>query len=62
EPKNQGAWTFVNPEIEDTLAVVKSKIGRARFVGRPAAAAPATGYMKRHAEEQAKLVGEALTL
>lgn len=62
EPKNQGAWTFVNPEIEDTLAVVKSKINRARFVGRPAAAAPATGYMKRHAEEQAKLVGEALTL
>ncbi len=62
EPKNQGAWTFVNSEIEDTLAMVKTKSTRAKYIGRTAAAAPATGYAKRHAEEQAKLVGEALTL
>ncbi|MFA7276579.1 MAG: 2-oxoglutarate dehydrogenase E1 component [Pseudobdellovibrionaceae bacterium] len=62
EPKNQGAWSFVNPEIEEVLALAKFKNTRARYVGRMAAAAPATGYMKRHAEEQAKLVDEALTV
>ena len=62
EPKNQGAWSFVNSEIEDMLIAAKHKVTRAKFVGRPAASAPATGYLKRHTEEQAKLVNEALTI
>jgi 2-oxoglutarate dehydrogenase complex dehydrogenase (E1) component-like enzyme len=31
-----------------------------RYVGRPRRAAPATGHMDRHLEEQAALVAEAL--
>lgn len=62
EPKNQGAWTFVDPLIEEVLAQVKTKSGRAKYVGRVAAAAPATGIASRHAAEQAKLVDEALTV
>lgn len=62
EPKNQGAWHFVNENIEDTLTEMKHKAGRATYVGRPAAAAPATGSNKRHHEEQAELVDKALTV
>ena len=61
EPKNQGGWSFVEPLLEETLAKAKFKGGkRFKYAGRPAAAAPATGYAKRHAVEQAKLVDEAL--
>ena len=61
EPKNQGAWTFVEPLIEEVLMSVKCKIGRARYAGRAAAASPATGLMKRHQSEQAALVADALS-
>jgi 2-oxoglutarate dehydrogenase E1 component len=63
EPKNQGAWFFVEPLLEETLVKAKFKGGkRFRYTGRPAAAAPATGYLKRHQEEQAKLLDESLKL
>jgi 2-oxoglutarate dehydrogenase E1 component len=44
-----------------SLARVKHECKRARYVGRPEAAAPATGLMSRHQAEQEKLVSEALT-
>ena len=62
EPKNMGAWFFVEPEIEEVLKQLQHKTARARYVGRLAAASPATGYAKQHATEQAKLVDEALSL
>ncbi len=62
EPKNMGAWTFVEPEIETVLTKLKHKVKRAKYVGRIAAASPATGILKRHLAEQAKLIDEALTL
>jgi len=62
EPENQGAWQFVDRRIENVLTKLKHKAARPKFVGRPAAAAPATGLMSRHLKEQAKLVDEALTL
>jgi 2-oxoglutarate dehydrogenase E1 component len=62
EPKNMGAWFFVAPEIESVM----EKLGHARrrliYAGRPAAAAPATGLLRRHNREQAALVDAALTL
>jgi 2-oxoglutarate dehydrogenase E1 component len=60
EPKNMGAWFFVMPEIEAAMAEVGCRQVRLRYVGRPAAAAPATGLLKRHLKEQAQLVDEAL--
>lgn len=63
EPKNQGYWSFIDPYIEETLIKMKHKPNtRARYVGRIAAAAPATGLMKRHTEQQAKLLDEALSV
>lgn len=62
EPKNQGGWSFVNPLLEETLSDAGLNGKRFRYVGRVAAAAPACGSAKRHAEEQAKLISEALTL
>ncbi len=60
EPKNQGAWFFVEPLIESVLGGLKHRAGRAVYAGRLAAAAPATGSLKRHTEEQALLVSQAL--
>jgi len=62
EPKNQGAWFFVEPRIEALLAKVEHKAGRAKYAGRGNAAAPATGLMSRHQTEQARLVDEALSV
>lgn len=62
EPKNQGAWFFVDPLIEETLASIRHKAGRAKYVGRAAAAAPATGLHGRHVAEQNKLIDGALSV
>jgi 2-oxoglutarate dehydrogenase E1 component len=62
EPRNNGAWFFVDPLIEEVLAEVGSKVTRARYAGRAAAASPATGLAKRHAMEQGALVADALGL
>ncbi|RNF35468.1 2-oxoglutarate dehydrogenase E1 component [Paracoccus methylarcula] len=62
EPKNQGGWTFVEPYIEWVLERLGAKHARARYVGRNAAASPATGLASRHKSEQEALVNEALTI
>ncbi len=62
EPKNNGAWFFVEPEIEATLSAAKCNVTRARYAGRTASASPATGLAKRHASEQGALVADALGL
>jgi 2-oxoglutarate dehydrogenase E1 component len=62
EPRNMGAWTFVEHRIEDALTAVRVAAKRPRYVGRPEAASPATGLYKRHNLEQMKLVDEALTV
>lgn len=61
EPKNMGAWQFIEPWIEEVLQVSKHKTKRPQYVGRPAAASPACGYAKVHEKEQKKLVDEALS-
>ncbi len=60
EPKNNGAWFFVEPFIEECLDKAKTKPSRPRYAGRKAAASPATGLAKRHQAEQAALVADAL--
>ncbi len=62
EPRNMGSWHFVHERIEDVLSEIKHKAGRPQYTGRPEAAPPATGLLKRHNEQQAKLVDEALSL
>jgi 2-oxoglutarate dehydrogenase E1 component len=62
EPQNMGAWNFVDRRIEQVLVDLGGKTRRARYIGRPEAAATATGLLKRHNAEQAKLVDEALSI
>ena len=62
EPENQGAWFFADRRLEAVLKDVGHKAGRPSYVGRPATASPATGLLKRHNQEQAKLLDEALTV
>ena len=60
EPKNNGAWSFVEPILERCL--VEAGLGslRPRYAGRSASASPATGLAKRHVAEQAALIANAL--
>jgi 2-oxoglutarate dehydrogenase E1 component len=60
EPQNMGAWNFVDRRLERVLSGLDIAVKRPRFVGRAEAASPATGLFKRHVEEQAQLVADAL--
>ncbi len=62
EPKNQGGWTFIEPNIEWVLGRIKAKHARPRYVGRATSASPATGLASQHKFQQAALVNEALTI
>ena len=62
EPRNNGAWFFVEGCIEDALKAAKSGPARPRYAGRTASASPATGLASRHAMEQGALVADALGL
>ena len=59
EPKNMGAWSFVEPYIEWVLAQVAGKTKRARYVGRAASAATATGLMSKHLAQLKAFMDEA---
>ena len=56
EPANMGGWDF----MRHNLAVLSKK--EPRYVGRPAAPAPATGSHRLHKEEQEKIVKEAFSI
>ncbi|MCW9043269.1 MAG: 2-oxoglutarate dehydrogenase E1 component [Pseudopelagicola sp.] len=62
EPKNQGAWTFIEPNIEWALTRIKAKHTRPVYAGRAASASPATGLASQHKAQQAALVDAALTV
>ncbi len=62
EPKNQGGWSFMEPNLEWVLERMKAKHNRIRYVGRSASASPATGLAAQHKFQQAALIDEALTI
>ncbi len=62
EPKNQGAWSFIEPNIEWVLTRIKARHKRPQYAGRPAAASPATGLATQHKAQQEALVDAALTI
>ena len=62
EPRNMGPWSFVSTFIEEVAEDIGFEKPRPRYAGRPSAASPATGSHKRHVEEQAALLDDALTL
>ncbi len=58
EPKNQGAWDYFEPRFAAKL----DHPCMVEYVGREPSAAPAVGSAKVHAQQQKKLVNEALGL
>jgi 2-oxoglutarate dehydrogenase E1 component len=60
EPKNNGAWLFVEDLLEQCLVDAGFARMRPQYAGRDASASPATGLAKRHAAEQAALIAAAL--
>ena len=55
EPKNMGAWQFVQERV---LSVVQKVTGKneLHFIGRRAAASPATGVFDRHLSNQKNII------
>jgi 2-oxoglutarate dehydrogenase E1 component len=60
EPKNMGAWSFVEPNLEWVLEHIGAKHKRPRYAGRPSSAATATGLMSKHTRELKAFLDEAL--
>jgi 2-oxoglutarate dehydrogenase E1 component len=58
EPRNQGAWTYVQPRLR---ASAGSAVG-VRYAGRPERASPAEGYAAAHAQEQARIIASVMDL
>ena len=58
EPKNMGAWFSVRDYIQWTLNYIRAKNSKIKYVGRNPAASPATGYAKRHINQQKKIIEE----
>jgi len=56
EPKNMGAWSFIEPRLRELMPTP------IQYFGRAAAASPAHGFYKVHHAEEAKFVDEALSL
>ena len=55
EPRNMGAWQFVEERIQSVLEKVTGKIDL-HFIGRRAAASPATGVFDRHLANQKNII------
>jgi 2-oxoglutarate dehydrogenase E1 component len=60
EPENMGWWSFLRPRLRELLAGRDDGIPL-EYVGRSAMASPAEGFASAHAEEQERIVREALT-
>jgi len=56
EPANMGAWSFVYPRLLSIFDNLKGRNKRPVFIGRKAAASPATGFAKVHKQEQDEIV------
>ncbi len=60
EPRNMGAWVFVDIFLEWVLNQIGAKSRRARYAGRPASASTAVGQMSIHLNQLKQLLEDAL--
>ena len=60
EPRNMGAWHFMEPYLDWVLKQVGGTRDRPRYAGRPASAATATGLMTKHQAQLKAFLDEAL--
>jgi 2-oxoglutarate dehydrogenase E1 component len=57
EPKNMGAWTYIQPRLRASIGTLTTL----RYIGRPERSSPAEGYKSSHDEEQARIIHDVLT-
>jgi 2-oxoglutarate dehydrogenase E1 component len=60
EPRNMGAWHFIEPYLEWILNQISAPNKRPRYAGRAASAATATGLMSKHLAQLKAFLEEAL--
>ena len=60
EPRNMGAWHFIEPYLEWVFNQIGATHKRPRYAGRSASAATATGLMSKHLEQLKAFLDEAL--
>jgi 2-oxoglutarate dehydrogenase E1 component len=60
EPRNMGAWHFIEPYLEWVLNQINARNRRPRYAGRAASAATATGLMSKHLAQLKALLDDAL--
>jgi 2-oxoglutarate dehydrogenase E1 component len=60
EPMNQGAWYSSQHHMRNAMQRHDSSL-QLSYAGRIGSAAPASGYMSVHLEEQKQFIDEALT-
>jgi len=60
EPRNMGAWFFVDTFLQWVLNQIGAKHRHVRYAGRSASASPAVGQMSKHVAQLKNLLDEAL--
>src|SRR5579871_6899647 len=60
EPRNMGAWVFVDIFLQWLLNQIEAKHRRARYTGRPASASTAVGQMSLHLAQLKQFLDDAL--
>jgi 2-oxoglutarate dehydrogenase E1 component len=60
EPRNQGAWFFVDVFLTWVLNQIGAEHKHARYAGRPASASTAVGQMSKHLAQLRQFLDEAL--
>jgi 2-oxoglutarate decarboxylase len=58
EPRNMGAWRFVQEQMQPILEPTRRTL---RYAGRASSASPAAGSLKRHQQELAELLEQAFS-
>jgi 2-oxoglutarate dehydrogenase E1 component len=61
EPQNMGAWNIARNYIQWTLDYIKAENREVNYIGRKAAASPASGYLKKHLAQQKKIIEKVLS-
>ena len=61
EPRNMGAFSFIEPYLEWALHQIGAADQKVRYAGRPSSAATATGQMSQHLKQLKALLDDALS-
>ena len=56
EPMNMGGWNTAKYYIDRTLEIIQVKGEKVKYIGRNAAASPATGNLNKHLAEQKEIL------